>query len=72
MENTSVLAAEKLELTRADLAMVVYALGSMHTSALTSKNPLAIGMARASLPLCKKLGVNINASDLYPEPGDSK
>lgn len=50
-----------------DVAIIIYALGALHASVLKSQpNPIGIAMVRASFPLCKKLGINLDESVFDP------
>jgi hypothetical protein len=58
-----------IHLTGQDIAIMVYAMGAFHASVfLKEPNPIALAMARASLPLCRKLGLDIDENIFGPNP----
>jgi hypothetical protein len=50
-------------LTHEETLVAVYALGALHHAVATGRvNPMAVAMAKASFPLCKKLGIDLDES----------
>jgi hypothetical protein len=59
--------ADLIWLDRADIVIVVYALGAMHAHIFKSPTPAGIAMVMSSLSLCKKVGLNIDAKEIFAE-----